>query len=161
LKVLETSDRYLFRADIPNEETRSGSGDSQGGTVAAKIKKVLVVEDSELLHNMYRIILKRYDDCKLVKALNGREALDLLATDSQFDLILLDINMPVMNGIEFLAAIKKQEAFARIPVIIISTEGKEADTKRGMELGASAYLVKPFQSTDLYELVDRVVSKHG
>jgi len=62
---------------------------------------------------------------------------------------------------EFLAAMKKQEAFARIPVIIVSTEGKEADTKRGMELGASAYLVKPFQASDLYALLERVMSLHG
>jgi two-component system chemotaxis response regulator CheY len=125
------------------------------------LKKVLVVEDSELLHNMYRIILKRYENCTIVKAFNGREALDLLSSDAQLDLILLDINMPVMNGIEFLAAMKKQEAFARIPVIIVSTEGKEADTKRGMELGASAYLVKPFQASDLYALLERVMSLHG
>jgi two-component system, chemotaxis family, chemotaxis protein CheY len=129
--------------------------------MTTSINKVLVVEDSELLHNMYRMILKRYGDCTLVKAKNGREALDLLATDAQFDLILLDINMPVMNGIEFLEAIKKQDAFAKIPVIIISTEGKETDTKRGMELGASGYLVKPFQSKDLHDLVDKLVIRRG
>lgn len=125
------------------------------------LKKVLIVEDSELLHNMYRILLKRYGNCTIVKAFNGREGLDLLSSDAQFDLILLDINMPVMNGIEFLAAMKQHKAFASIPVIIISTEGKEEDAKRGMELGASAYLVKPFQSGDLYALLERVVRPHG
>ncbi len=123
------------------------------------LKKVLVVEDSELLHNMYQLALKRYEDCQYVKANNGREGLDVLASEHDVDLILLDINMPIMNGIEFLQAIKQQEAYQEIPVIIISTEGKEEDTKRGLEMGARAYITKPFQSVMLHELIDQVLSE--
>jgi len=89
------------------------------------LNKVLVVDDSELIHNMYRLIMKKYRGCRLTKAMNGKEALDKLAVDDDFDLILLDINMPIMNGIQFLETIKQKNKHTHIPVIIISTEGKE------------------------------------
>lgn len=123
------------------------------------LKKVLVVEDSELLHNMYRLALKRYKGCQYVKATNGREGLDILASEKNVDLILLDINMPVMNGIEFLQAAKQQDSYKDIPIIIISTEGKEEDTRRGLEMGARAYITKPFQSITLHDLIDKIVGE--
>ncbi len=70
------------------------------------LDKVLVVDDSDLIHNMYKLMLKKYRGCAVLKALNGQEALDKLA-DESVDLILLDINMPVMNGIQFLETIQK------------------------------------------------------
>jgi len=110
------------------------------------LNKVLVVDDSELIHNMYRLIMKKYRGCRLTKAMNGKEALDKLAVDDDFDLILLDINMPIMNGIQFLETIKQKNKHTHIPVIIISTEGKEDDVLRGLNLGAKGYIVKPFKS---------------
>ncbi len=106
------------------------------------LKKVLVVDDSELIHSMYRLILKRYRGCTFVKAMNGKEALEKLATEDAIDLILLDMNMSVMNGIQFLENIKSGGVYTHIPVIIISIEGKEKDIiLRGMELGAKGYTV--------------------
>lgn len=123
------------------------------------LKKVLIVEDSQLVQNMYQMILKRYDGCSLVKAKNGQEALEKLASDPNVDLILLDINMPVMSGVEFLETIHKQGVYRHIPVIIISTEGKEEDLKKGLALGARAYITKPFQSITLHNLIEQVISK--
>ncbi len=122
-----------------------------------KPKKILIVEDSKLLHNMYRMMLRKYE-CTLIFALNGREGLDQLAGETDVDLIILDINMPVMTGIEFLQEVKKNEAYAQIPVVIISTEGKEADVERGMQLGAMGYITKPFQSPGLDDLIEKVFS---
>src|SRR5207237_8645086 len=90
--------------------------------------KVLVVDDSKLLHRMFEMMLRQYP---LVHAYDGREALDRLAEHKDVDLILLDINMPRMNGLEFLAAAKANPEFAKIPVVIITTEGTEDDTQRG------------------------------
>jgi two-component system, chemotaxis family, chemotaxis protein CheY len=125
------------------------------------IKKVLVVDDSELIHNMYRLILRKYEGCAIVKAMNGREGLDQLAVEENVDLILLDINMPVMNGLQFLETMRKNDAWARIPVIIISTEGREDDTLRGLSLGARGYIVKPFKSVMLHNLIEAVVRPRG
>ena len=65
------------------------------------LNKVLIVDDSVLIHQMYRMILSCYP-CEIVDAMNGREALDLLAVQKDIQLILLDINMPIMNGVQFL-----------------------------------------------------------
>ncbi len=118
-----------------------------------KPKKVLVVDDSKLLHRMFEMMLRQYP---LVHAYDGRAALDRLAEHKDVDLILLDINMPRMNGLEFLAAVKAHTEFARIPVIIITTEGTEDDTQRGLEAGASAYVKKPFRNEELLGVINRI-----
>ena len=109
---------------------RAGLGES------GMLRKILAVDDSALIHQMYKLFLSRYKNCKLVSAMNGLEALDKLGQEEGIDLILLDINMPVMNGLEFLQRVQKEAAYKDIPVIIISTEGKEEDTIRGLKMGA-------------------------
>lgn len=124
-----------------------------------EIKKVLVVDDSQLIHSMYRLVLNQYKGCTICDAMNGLEALDLLSRDKDFDLILLDINMPVMNGIEFMEKLKKDNLYRHIPIIVISTEGKEEDTLRALKLGAWGYVVKPFKPPMLHELIQKVIEK--
>jgi len=119
------------------------------------IKKLLVVDDSALIHQMYRLVMSRYH-CTIVDAMNGQEAHDLLATQKDIDLILLDINMPVMNGVQFLEKAVPLGIASRIPIIVISTEGKEADTIRGLKLGARGYLTKPFNPAALHEMIDKI-----
>jgi len=119
------------------------------------IKKVLIIDDSALIHQMYRLVMKRYN-CAIVDAMNGQEALDMLAVQSDIDLILLDINMPVMNGLQFIEKASALGIVSRVPVIIISTEGKEEDTIRGLKLGARGYLKKPFQPPQLHQLIEKM-----
>ncbi|MEO7590663.1 MAG: response regulator [Byssovorax sp.] len=121
-------------------------------------KKILIVEDSDLLHRMYELIFRRYrlDGCQLLHAYHGREGMDQLARHPDVDLVILDINMPVMSGLEFLQTVKRDSAFKDLVVLIISTEGKEEDTIRGLETGARGYLTKPFQPSDLHQLIERV-----
>jgi len=115
-------------------------------------RKILVVDDSKLMHKMYAVMLRQYP---MAFAANGREALDRLHDDwhRDIDLVLLDINMPGMSGLELLSTIRSEDAFVDLPVIIISTEGREDDIVRGLEAGASAYIKKPFQSEDLIYLI--------
>lgn len=120
------------------------------------LKKVLVVDDSELIHNMYRLMFKKYPRCVQLKATNGKEALEKMAIEKDIELILLDINMPVMNGIQFLEHLQKNGKHRNIPIIIISTEGKEEDTLRGLSLGARGYIVKPFKSVVLHNLIEKI-----
>lgn len=125
----------------------------------SELSKILIVDDSQLIHSMYRLVLNRYKNCKIVDAMNGLEALDILSRELNFDLILLDINMPVMNGLQFLEKIKKENLYKQISIIVISTEGKEEDTLRALQLGASGYLVKPFKPHMLYELIEKLIFK--
>lgn len=115
--------------------------------------KVLVIDDSRLIHKMFRVLLQ---DAEIVDAMDGREALGLLADHPDVDLILLDINMPQMNGLEFLELVKQDNALSKIPVVIISTEGKEEDTVRGLQAGADAYVKKPFEGTEVMRIVERL-----
>lgn len=119
-------------------------------------RKVLVVDDSKLMHKMYEVMLRQYP---LVYASDGRQALDRLQDHPDIDLVLLDINMPNMNGLEFLAELRSDAARAELPVIIISTEGREEDTARGLEAGATAYIKKPFHSEEILDVISRLEKK--
>ena len=119
------------------------------------LKKVLVVDDSSLIHQMYKLVLLRYK-CAIVDAMNGQEALDIITLQQDIQLILLDINMPVMNGVQFMEKAAALGITKRVPVIIISTEGKEEDTIRGLKLGAKGYLKKPFNPPDLHDMIEKI-----
>lgn len=116
-------------------------------------KKVLVIDDSKLIHKMFEVMLRSYS---LVHAKDGREGLERLHEHPDIDLILLDINMPSMNGFEFLEEVKRSEAFDKVPVIIVSTEGKDQDTVRGLQAGAAAYIKKPFHNEEILQLIERL-----
>jgi CheY-like chemotaxis protein len=122
---------------------------------AIKTRKVLVVEDSRLIHKMYEVMLR---PCMLIAAHDGREGLARLSEHPDVDVIILDINMPHMTGLEFLGQVKKSEEFSAIPVVIVSTEGKEEDVARGLKAGAVAYLKKPFQREDLLKIIGRLTA---
>jgi two-component system chemotaxis response regulator CheY len=133
-------------------------GPHGGRREGAMLRKILAVDDSALIHQMYKLFLSRYKSCKLISAMNGLEALDKLGQEDGIDLILLDINMPVMNGLEFLQRVQKEPAYQAIPVIIISTEGKEEDTIRGLKMGAKGYVKKPFQASELHGLIEKITT---
>jgi two-component system chemotaxis response regulator CheY len=119
-------------------------------------RKVLVADDSKLMHKMYEVMLRQYP---LVYALDGRQALDRLREHPDIDLVLLDINMPNMNGLEFLAALHAEAPRPDLHVIIISTEGRDEDTARGMEAGATAYIKKPFHSEEILAVIAGLETK--
>jgi two-component system chemotaxis response regulator CheY len=119
------------------------------------LKKVLVIDDSALIHQMYKMVLMRYR-CQIIDAMNGQDGLEKLEKNPDVNLILLDINMPVMNGIEFIKKVKTIAAYAPIPIVMVSTEGKEEDTLRGLTLGAKGYVKKPFQPSDLHTIIEKI-----
>jgi two-component system chemotaxis response regulator CheY len=119
------------------------------------LKKILVVDDSALILQMYKMVLMRYQ-CTIVVAKNGQEALNMIEKNHDTDLVLVDINMPVMNGVEFIKKVKQLGTYDHIPIVIVSTEGKEEDTERGLSLGAAGYVTKPVQPSDLHALIESI-----
>ncbi|MGE5234667.1 MAG: response regulator [Acidobacteriota bacterium] len=115
--------------------------------------KVLIVDDSLLMHKLFKALMPKVS---LVSAHDGMEALQRLAENPDVDLILLDINMPRMNGLELLRRIKAEGGLARIPVVIVTTEGKEEDTVAGLRAGAAAYVRKPFQHSEILGIIARL-----
>ena len=120
------------------------------------MKNVLVVEDSKAIRSMIRVSLEEAGDFFAVEAGNGFEALKTLPT-RRFDLIITDINMPDINGLELIGYVKSNPAYRDIPLIIVSTEKSEEDKKRGITLGAAGYVVKPFRKEELMAMVMKVL----
>jgi CheY-like chemotaxis protein len=115
--------------------------------------KVLVVDDSTLMHKLLKALLP---EASTVHALDGLEALSRIAEHPDVDLMIVDINMPRMNGLELIRRLKADGVLARIPVVIMSTEGKEQDTLLGLRAGAAAYVRKPFQPQGMLDVIARL-----
>lgn len=112
----------------------------------------LIVEDSPTMRQLISFSLKRIPNAKIVEATDGVDALKKLS-ENKFHLIIADINMPMMDGLKLLSIIRKDPAYSNVPVIIVTTEGAEADREKGLKLGANAYLSKPIQTNDLVKMV--------
>jgi two-component system chemotaxis response regulator CheY len=98
---------------------------------------------------------------EVTTATSGFEALKILAQDRAFNVIVTDVNMPTINGLEVVRSVRKNPSRASTPIIIISTDGAEKDRERGMNLGANAYVTKPFTPEALLEVVEREMAKAG
>ena len=117
------------------------------------MQRILIVEDSATMRSLLASSLEELDSpTKIVEAESGFEALRHLPRED-FDLVVTDINMPDINGLELVSFIKRNEKYADIPLIIVSTEGSDRDREKGLGLGADAYLVKPFDPEDLRQVV--------
>ena len=110
--------------------------------------KVLVVDDSAIMRKVIEQILEMLGH-EAVPAANGVEAFDRLKEHADVQLILLDWNMPEMNGIEFLRAVKDRPGLSKIPVIMLTTESERRKMIEAIEAGAKHYLTKPFQPETL------------
>jgi CheY-like chemotaxis protein len=115
----------------------------------------LVIDDSKLLHQMYRLIFSQGElaGSTVHYALNGREGYGMLAAQPNLTLVLLDLNMPEMNGLEFLARRKAEQLHPHVPIALVTTENTDEDEVRGRAVGAWDYLRKPFQPSDIQRLV--------
>ena len=120
------------------------------------MRKVLVVEDSPAMRGLIASIVDDIEGCEVIEAANGFDALRRLPRD-QFSLIITDINMPDINGLELLSFIRKGATTLTTPVLIVTSEGSEKDRDRGMALGANAYMTKPFVPEELATTVRKLL----
>ena len=115
-------------------------------------KKILTVDDSPSVRKMVEFSLKS-KGYTMGAAGDGIEALELL-NQEPYDAIILDVNMPRMNGLEFLEKRLEIDKVADIPVIMLTTEGQDEDRDKAISLGATAYIIKPFKPSQLLELLE-------
>jgi len=102
--------------------------------------------------------LKRFKGCTIVEAVDGVDALKKLQTE-EVDMILTDINMPVMDGLKLVSLVRQNPKTKDMPIIIITTEGAQEDRDRGIALGANAYISKPIQSSNLLKIIADILDK--
>ena len=112
----------------------------------------LVVDDSPAMRKQLSYALQRVMGMDATEAGDGADAWKKLATGS-FDILITDINMPLMDGLKLVSLVRQGGPHQRIPIVVITTEGAEADRRRAMALGASAYLVKPVQAQQVVDTV--------
>ena len=132
--------------------------DAAGPRAEATPKKILVVEDSKLLHKLYDLVLRRYRrmGSAVIQAYNGAEAITLLNQHPDTDLILLDLMMPVMGGLEFLRYRREKPGLWCIYILVITSKGEEESVEAAMRAGASGLLTKPLKAKALKAEIDRL-----
>ena len=126
--------------------------------------RILVVDDSAAMRSFVRAALEAEPvaglegEVEVVEAASGFNALRLLPR-GPYDLVITDINMPDINGLELISFIRKSDAHKATPVLIISTQSSERDRARGISLGANGYLIKPFSQEALLDEAWRLLAK--
>jgi two-component system chemotaxis response regulator CheY len=118
--------------------------------------KVLVVEDSPTMRQLIVFALKRIRGFQIVEANDGVDGLKKLSAD-KFDLILTDINMPIMDGLKLVSMVRNDPNYKETPIIVITTEGATEDRERALALGANEYITKPIQTMKILETVRRLM----
>ncbi len=119
---------------------------------------ILVVEDSPTMRQLIGFAIKRIPNAKVIEATDGVDGLKKLSTE-QIDIILADINMPIMDGLKLVSLVRNNAKYKDIPIIMITTEGAEEDKNRAIAIGANAYLTKPIQTQELMKLVKSFISQ--
>jgi two-component system chemotaxis response regulator CheY len=107
--------------------------------------RILIVEDSPTMRQLLAFALKRIPGVEIVEARDGMDGLRKVTSD-HFDLALVDINMPVMDGLKLIHLIRDEASLEAMPIVVITTEGAEEDRARALALGADEYLTKPVQA---------------
>lgn len=115
---------------------------------------ILIADDSTAMRSLVMSTLESLANVRIIQASNGFEALRMLPRE-QINLILTDINMPDINGLELLSFVRTNPMYQNLPVVIISTEGSQKDIEKGLSMGANEYIVKPFTPEYLLEVVGK------
>ena len=118
--------------------------------------KVLVVEDSPTMRQLIVFALKRIRGFQIVEANDGVDGLKKLSAE-KFDLILTDINMPIMDGLKLVSMVRNDPNYKETPIIVITTEGATEDRERALALGANEYIAKPIQTMKILETVRKLM----
>ncbi len=108
-------------------------------------RQILIVEDSPTMRQLLVFALRRLKNVDIVEAQDGMDGLRKVSSD-HFDLALIDINMPVMDGLKLISLMRGEETLKDIPIVVITTEGAAEDRERALNLGANEYLTKPIQA---------------
>ena len=122
--------------------------------------RLLIVDDSRAMRAFVRGSLRGFVDCEIDEASSGFEALRLLPR-TDYKMVITDINMPDINGLELIKFVRASERHRDVPIIIISTHSSKQDQEKALELGASAFLPKPFTPPEIVNVVASFIDEKG
>ncbi|MAG32187.1 MAG: two-component system response regulator [Deltaproteobacteria bacterium] len=119
-------------------------------------QRILIVEDSSTMRQLLVFALKRMKGIEVVEAQDGMDGLRRVTSD-HFDLALIDVNMPKMDGLKLISLIRGEPGLASMPICVITTEGAREDRERAIGLGANEYLTKPIQANKVLAVVQSLL----
>ena len=122
--------------------------------------KILLVDDDPMILKMAEYILSRYKQYKMLQASSGRAALKILREETDIDLILLDVEMPLMDGIETLIRIRSDEMTRSLPVIFVTADSSKETLSKALKFGISGYITKPFTPTFFVKKINEILNKN-
>ncbi len=118
--------------------------------------RVLAVDDDMINRKLIRSMLMKQDNvAEVIEAVNGMEALDILKKDTSIDIVLLDIIMPIMGGIDFLKVARTEDTMKELPVIVLTTD--ETIRAEALDVGANDFLTKPIREKDIVSKIAKLI----
>jgi two-component system chemotaxis response regulator CheY len=123
------------------------------------MKKVWIVDDDEEMTRAVQLMLQLID-CEATGYLNARSATQVLLAGKRPDLMILDINMPEVSGLDLLEFLRRRAEWKNLPVIMLSTEAADVTVDKAMKLGANGYVMKPVTIEELERAVNNALQKH-
>ena len=120
--------------------------------------KMLVVDDSPTMRRIVVQMLKRIGYSHILEANDGREALERLKAEGDFDMLLTDWNMPIMSGLELTQAVRGDETLSKLPILMVTTRNMKQDIVAAMRAGVNNYVTKPFDPKTIKEKIDKVLT---
>jgi len=118
--------------------------------------KILIIDDSPTMRQLLTFAVKRLNGVETVEAADGVDGYKKL-TNEKFDLVLADINMPVMDGLKLVSIIRGNPDYKNIPIVMVTTEGGKEDREKALALGANAYITKPIQAPHVLSVVKELL----
>jgi len=118
--------------------------------------RVLVVDDSPTMRQLIVFALRRLSGLQIDEAGDGVAALKMLSAES-YDLLLTDINMPIMDGLKLISLLRNDPQYNALPIVVVTTEGASLDRERATALGANEYLAKPIQTARIVEVARQLL----
>jgi len=119
-------------------------------------KKIMTVDDSASVRQMVKFTLQN-EGYTVQEAVDGQDALNQIKQLDKLDLLVTDLNMPNMDGIELIREVRKLDAFRFLPILMLTSESQEGKKQEGKEAGASGWIVKPFKPEQLIAVIRRVL----
>lgn len=119
-------------------------------------KTILIVDDSISMRQLVNFTLTS-SGYNVVQAVNGKDAVAQLDNGAKIDMVITDLNMPEMDGIEFIKRVRRHSLYKFIPVVMLTTESKDSRKQDGRQAGASGWIVKPFTPEQLIDVVKKFV----
>lgn len=122
--------------------------------------RILIVEDSPTMRQLLGFALRRIRGAEIVEATDGLDGLRRL-TGEEFDIVLVDLYMPVMDGLKLIQAVRAQDSLAGLPIVVVTTESAREERDRALAAGANEYLTKPIQSNQVVSVVRSLLKLEG